>query len=105
MRRGACQPGRGVFPFPDVTPPGACACPGRLGSGGRPGEPSVVRLARRERDGAELTRVEELGLPPEALESWGQALQRGLACRATVEGEALVLAGDQRRGVRRVVQG
>lgn len=75
---------------------------------------AVVRLARRERDGAEVTRVEELGLPREALESWCQALQRGLACRGTVEGEVLVLEGDQRRsvpelllrrGVRRVVQG
>ncbi|WP_163988237.1 translation initiation factor [Pyxidicoccus caerfyrddinensis] len=73
-----------------------------------------VRLARRERDGAEVTRVEELGLPPDALEAWCQALQRGLACRGVVEGDALVLEGDQRRsvpdlllrrGVRRVAQG
>ncbi|NMO14300.1 translation initiation factor [Pyxidicoccus fallax] len=62
-------------------------------------ERAVVRLARRERDGAEVTRVEELGLPPDALAAWGQALQRGLACRVSVEGEALVLEGDQRRGV------
>ncbi|MCP3136956.1 translation initiation factor [Pyxidicoccus xibeiensis] len=77
-------------------------------------ERARVRLARRERDGAEVTRVEELALPPEALEAWCQALQRGLACRCGVEGDALVLEGDQRRsvpdlllrrGVRRVVQG
>lgn len=60
---------------------------------------AVVKLARRERDGAEVTRVEELGLPPDALEAWCQALQRGLACRGSVEGEALVLEGDHRRGV------
>jgi translation initiation factor 1 len=60
---------------------------------------AVVRLARREKDGAEVTRVEELGLAPEALEAWAQALQRGLACRASVEGDALVLDGDQRRAV------
>jgi translation initiation factor 1 len=53
----------------------------------------------REKDGAEVTRVEELGLAPEALEAWAQALQRGLACRASVEGDALVLDGDQRRAV------
>lgn len=75
---------------------------------------AVVRLARRERDGAEVTRVEELGLSSEALQDWCQALQRGLACRATVEGDALVLEGDQRRnvpdlllrrGVKRISQG
>ncbi len=60
---------------------------------------AVVRLARRERDGAEVTRVEELGLPPDALEAWCQALQRGLACRGAVDGDALVLEGDHRRGV------
>ena len=77
-------------------------------------ERAVVRLAWRERDGAEVTRVEELGLAPDALMAWSQALQRGLACRVTVEGETLVLEGDQRRsvpdlllrrGVRRVTQG
>jgi translation initiation factor 1 len=60
---------------------------------------AVVRLARREKDGAEVTRVEELGLPPDALGAWAQALQRGLACRASVEADALVLEGDQRRAV------
>jgi translation initiation factor 1 len=75
---------------------------------------AVIRLARRERDGADVTRVEELGLSPDVLEAWAQALQRGLACRCSVDGDALVLEGDQRRavpdlllrrGVKRVSQG
>jgi translation initiation factor 1 len=86
--------------FPDTPPPGG---PGR----------AVVRL-ETGRAGQEVTMVEGLGLPAAELQAWLQALQRGLACTGTVEGERLVLQGDQRfklpdlllrRGVQRVVHG
>jgi translation initiation factor 1 len=76
-------------------------------------ERAVVRL-EAGRGGQEVTVVEGLGLPAEELQAWLQALQRGLACTGSVEGERLVLRGDHRfklpdlllrRGVKRVVQG
>ncbi|QRO00660.1 translation initiation factor [Archangium violaceum] len=76
-------------------------------------ERAVVRLEAGRGD-KEVTVVEGLGLPGAELEAWLQALQRGLACRGSVEGERLVLQGDHRftlpdlllrRGVKRVVHG
>lgn len=86
--------------FPETPPPGG---PERV----------VVRL-ETGRGGKEVTVVEGLGLPAAELQTWLQALQRGLACTGSVEGERLVLQGDQRfklpdlllrRGVQRVVHG
>lgn len=77
--------------------------------------PERVTLRRESGPGGEdVTVVEGLGLPAEALQVWLQALQRGLACPGTVEGDRLRLRGDHRftlpdlllrRGVKRVVQG
>lgn len=86
--------------FPETPPPGGP-------------ERAVVRL-ETDRGGKEVTVVEGLGLPAAELQAWLQALQRGLACTGAVEGERLVLRGDQRfklpdlllrRGVQRVVHG
>lgn len=86
--------------FPDTPPPGG---PERV----------VVRL-ETDRAGKEVTVVEGLGLPATELQTWLQALQRGLACTGSLEGERLVLRGDHRfklpdlllrRGVKRVVHG
>lgn len=86
--------------FPETPPPGGP-------------ERAVVRL-ETGRGGKEVTVVEGLGLPAAELQAWLQALQRGLACTGAVEGERLVLQGDQRfklpdlllrRGVQRVVHG
>jgi len=79
-----------------------------------PDGPERAVLKLEERGGQEVTRVEELGLPPQELQAWLEALQRGLGCRGDVEGEALMLRGDHRRtapdlllrrGVKRVRQG
>jgi translation initiation factor 1 len=78
-----------------------------------PEGPERVTLRRETGPrGEELTVVE--GLPAAELHVWLQALQRGLACSGTVEGDQLRLRGDHRfslpdlllrRGVKRVVQG
>jgi len=74
----------------------------------------VVRLERKGRGGKEVTVVEQLGLPAAALRDWLKALKDALGCGGAVEGDALVLQGDQRsrvrtlleeRGVRRVTVG
>ncbi len=83
-----------------------------------PGEPArgparaVVRYQRKGRGGKEATLVEQLALGPEALASWCREFKQALGCGGKVEGDALVLGGDQRerlpalleaKGVRRVI--
>ena len=75
---------------------------------------AVVRMERKGRGGKEVTVVEQLGLPAKELETWLKALKNALGCGGVVEGETLVLQGDQRkrlpavlesRGVRKVITG
>ncbi len=75
---------------------------------------AVVRMERKGRGGKEVTVVEHLELPANQREVWLKALKNSLGCGGVVEGEALVLQGDQRerlpalleaRGVRKVTIG
>ncbi|MGA9524951.1 MAG: translation initiation factor [Myxococcaceae bacterium] len=75
---------------------------------------AVVRYERKGHGGKEVTRIEQLGLPPEELERWLKALKQSLGCGGRVEDDAIVLQGDQRerlpvlltaRGVRKVIVG
>lgn len=72
---------------------------------------AVVRMERSGRGGKVVTVVEKLGLAPRELERWLGDLKRSLGCGGVVEGDALVLQGDNRdrvgalleaRGVRKV---
>ena len=73
---------------------------------------AVVRMERKGRGGKEVTAVEQLGIKPNELENWLKELKNALGCGGTLEGDAIVLQGDQRkrlpallsaRGVRRVI--
>ncbi len=75
---------------------------------------AVVRMERKGRGGKEVTVVEHLELPVAQREVWLKALKNSLGCGGVVEGDALVLQGDQRerlpalleaRGVRKVTVG
>lgn len=75
---------------------------------------AVVRLERKGRAGKEATIVEKLELEPAELTRWADELKRALGCGGGVEGEAVVVQGDQRervarwlgeRGVRKIVRG
>ena len=75
---------------------------------------AVVRMERSGRGGKIVTVVDHLGLPPGEREGWLKALKASLGCGGTLEGEAIVLQGDQRprlpalltaRGVRKVTVG
>jgi translation initiation factor 1 len=75
---------------------------------------AVVRLERSGRGGKAVTVVEHLGLSAAEQKSWLKALQAALGCGGAIEGDALVLQGDQRsrvpdllcaRGVRKVTIG
>ena len=75
---------------------------------------AVVRREKKGRGGKEVTVVEQLGLNPRDLEVWLKDLKNKLGCGGLVEGDTLVLQGDQRdrtralleaRGVRKIIAG
>jgi translation initiation factor 1 len=89
---------RGDAPQPDVRGPSR----------------AVVRLERAGRHGKEVTVVEHLDLAAAELDRWLKALKAGLGCGGVIEGTALVLQGDHRerlpklliaRGVKKVTKG
>jgi translation initiation factor 1 len=72
---------------------------------------AVVRMERSGRGGKEVTVVDHLALSPRDREAWLKALKTALGCGGTIEGDTLVLQGDQRkrlpalltaRGVRKI---
>ena len=75
---------------------------------------AVVRREKKGRGGKEVTVIEQLGLPPRELEVWLKDLKGKLGCGGVVEGDTLVLQGDQRdrtralletKGVRKIIAG
>ena len=75
---------------------------------------AVVRMERSGRGGKEVTVIEQLDLGPLDREKWLKQLKAALGCGGVVEGNNLVLQGDQRkrlpdilskRGVKRVTIG
>jgi translation initiation factor 1 len=98
--RGAL-PAAGSVPMPESA---ASTAPRR----------AVVRYERKGRGGKEATVIEQLQLSEAERASWLQQLKQALGCGGTLEGEALVLQGDQRsrarqwltlRGVRHISVG
>ena len=80
----------------------------------KPPARAVLRYERKGRGGKEVTLVEQLGLPAAELDAWCRDARKALGCGGAVEGDALALAGDQRkrllewltaRGVKKVVGG
>lgn len=74
----------------------------------------VVRRERKQRGGKAVTVVARLELGPEELKALAREMAKALGCGARVEGEDVVIQGDQveraaawleRRGARRVVRG
>ena len=58
---------------------------------------AVVRLERSGRGGKEATVIEQLNLTPAEREEWLKDLKAALGCGGKVEGDTLMLQGDQRR--------
>ncbi|HET6982785.1 MAG TPA: translation initiation factor [Myxococcaceae bacterium] len=61
---------------------------------------AVVRYERKGRGGKEATVVEQLALSARERAEWLLAMKQALGCGGMLEGEALVLQGDQRARVR-----
>jgi translation initiation factor 1 len=97
-------------PLPTAaSKPVAAAVP--AGPAGKSIPRAVVRMERSGRGGKEVTVVEHLGLNPVDRDRWLKALKAALGCGGQVEDGALVLQGDQRerlpkllaaRGVRKI---
>lgn len=75
---------------------------------------AVVRYERKHRGGKEVTVVDKLGLGGDDLARWCRELKQALGCGGSVEGDTIVLQGDQRsrlpdllsaRGVTKVTVG
>ena len=58
---------------------------------------AVVRYERKHRGGKEVTLVEKLTLSSDALATWCRELKQALGCGGSVEENAIVLQGDQRK--------
>ncbi len=80
----------------------------------KPPARAVLRILRKGRGGKPVTQVTHLGLSADALKEWSRVLRRELGCGAAVEGDTIVVQGDQRerlekvlqkRGVRRITMG
>jgi translation initiation factor 1 len=102
--------------LPDKTVPAAPVKPALApaATAKKPIARAVVRLQRTGRGGKEVTVVEQLPLAASDREIWLKALKSALGCGGVVEGESLVLQGDQRkrlpalltaRGVKKVTIG
>ena len=57
---------------------------------------AVVRYERKGHGGKEATRVEQLDLPAASLERWLKEAKQALGCGGSVDGDTLLLQGDQR---------
>jgi translation initiation factor 1 len=66
---------------------------------------AVVRLERTGRGGKEVTVIDHLGLNGAELDRWLKAFKSALGCGGVVEDDRLVLQGDQRERVRRLLIG
>jgi translation initiation factor 1 len=72
------------------------AAPGAAPAADKAPKEALVRVERKGRGGKTVTLVERLGLDAAGLESWCKQLKGKLGAGGAVEGEALVIQGDQR---------
>jgi translation initiation factor 1 len=57
---------------------------------------AVVRYERKGHGGKEATRIEQLGLPAKDMAAWLKEAKQALGCGGTIDGDTLILQGDQR---------
>ena len=89
----------GLASLRDTLPPDERRQPTRAPAPKGPSR-AVVRYERKGRGGKEATVVEQLLLSPRERAEWLLAMKQALGCGGMLEGEALVLQGDQRTRVR-----
>ena len=65
---------------------------------------AVVRYERKGHGGKEVTLVEQLELSLVQRQTWLKELKQSLGCGGTLEGDTLVLQGDQRERLPRLLE-
>jgi translation initiation factor 1 len=93
---GALKGLRDAMPDPPAAPAPPKASPAAVPSQ-RVIPRAVVRMERSGRGGKEVTVISHLALSPKEREEWLKALKAGLGCGGVVEGDELMLQGDQRK--------
>lgn len=109
------NPFAGLAAVASSLPPGPTPVPaGPSPLSGTAPRRAVVRYERKGHGGKEMTRIQQLGLSGGDLARWLKDAKQGLGCGGVVEGEDLLLQGDQRgrlaawltgRGVQKVTVG
>jgi len=99
---GALKPLREAMPDPPKTPEPvkAATAPSKQRIVPR----AVVRMERSGRGGKEVTVIEHMALSPKERDEWLKALKAGLGCGGVVEGDNLMLQGDQRNRVPKLLE-
>ena len=64
---------------------------------------AVVRMERSGRGGKEVTVIEQLELPASQRDEWLKALKASLGCGGVVEGDHIVLQGDHRKRLPKIL--
>ena len=93
-------PFAGLASMRDALPAGSAPAPVRTPAASKGPSRAVVRYERKGRGGKEATIVEQLALSQRERAEWLLAMKQALGCGGMMEGEALVLQGDQRARVR-----
>ena len=73
------------------------------GKGGRTWPRAVVRMERAGRGGKEATVIEQLDLSSSERAEWLKALKSALGCGGSIEGGSIMLQGDHRERLKRVL--
>ena len=94
-------PASPATPAPPATPATPAA---RTPAAKPPPARAVVRFEKKGRGGKAVTVVEKLDLRPGELDAWLTDFKRSLGCGGAVEGGALVLQGDSRERVGRLLE-
>lgn len=86
-----------------ALPPGSSPAPASPSPAPHVPARAVVRFERKGHGGKEATVIERLGLGADEMVAWLRDLKQALGCGGVVDGETLVLQGDQRERVRELL--
>lgn len=88
---------------PDTPKPSAPQAPAAASPTGRTIARAVVRMERSGRGGKEVTVIEQLDLSASQRDEWLKALKASLGCGGVIEGDSLVLQGDHRKRLPKIL--
>ena len=96
---------RDMLPSPPAQPDPVVAAPASAAKAPteRTYARAVVRMERSGRGGKEATVIEQLQLTAREREAWLKALKSSLGCGGSIEGDSIMLQGDQRERLKRVL--